>query len=156
MAPKKNAAATAQPPPPSSIPPSVAKPSHGVTSASATPTKRPFSSSKSTNTTSLRNAQDAQDVLLGVWNRYVEQTPQRVKLIDVFMVFLVVVGALQFVYCVIAGNYVCSLPFFLSHPIPFSCLQIFVLIGVTSARSLSTLSCLGSQPLSVNSCSRPA
>lgn len=30
-------------------------------------------------------------------------------MIDVFMGFLVVVGVLQFVYCVIAGNYV-SLP----------------------------------------------
>jgi len=29
-----------------------------------------------------------------------------VKLIDVFMAFLVVVGGLQFLYCVIVGNYV--------------------------------------------------
>ena len=28
------------------------------------------------------------------------------KLIDVFMAFLVVVGGLQFVYCVLVGNYV--------------------------------------------------
>ena len=34
-------------------------------------------------------------------------TPQRIKLIDVFMAFLVVVGVVQFVYCVLAGNYVC-------------------------------------------------
>ena len=34
-------------------------------------------------------------------------TPQRIKLIDVFMAFLVVVGGVQFVYCVLAGNYVC-------------------------------------------------
>ena len=33
-------------------------------------------------------------------------TPQRVKLIDVFMGFLVVVGAVQFLYCVVVGNYV--------------------------------------------------
>lgn len=33
-------------------------------------------------------------------------TPQRVKLIDAFMAFLVVVGVLQFVYCVLVGNYV--------------------------------------------------
>ncbi len=33
-------------------------------------------------------------------------TPQRVKLIDVFMAFLVVVGGLQFAYCVVVGNYV--------------------------------------------------
>jgi hypothetical protein len=41
-----------------------------------------------------------------VWDKYVQRTPQRVKLLDSFMVFLVVVGALQFVYCVIVGNYV--------------------------------------------------
>jgi hypothetical protein len=41
-----------------------------------------------------------------VWNNYVEKTPQRVKLIDAFMLFLIVVGALQFGYCVLAGNYV--------------------------------------------------
>lgn len=103
MAPKKNATAPA----PSAIPPSVATPAHGQTSASSAPTKQPTKASKSTNTASLRNANDAQDVLLGVWDRYVQQTPQRVKLIDVFMAFLIVVGALQFVYCVIAGNYVC-------------------------------------------------
>jgi len=28
------------------------------------------------------------------------------KLIDAFMAFLVVVGGLQFVYCVVAGSYV--------------------------------------------------
>jgi len=43
---------------------------------------------------------------LGVWNNYIDKTPQRVKLVDAFMAFLVVVGVLQFVYCVIAGNYV--------------------------------------------------
>ncbi|KAF1353685.1 DAD family-domain-containing protein [Delphinella strobiligena] len=97
MAPKRNAAA----PPPSSIPPSVATPAHGQTSASSQSIKSSKASAKST----PRNSQDAQDVLLGVWDRYVQQTPQRVKLIDVFMAFLIVVGVLQFVYCVIAGNY---------------------------------------------------
>jgi hypothetical protein len=38
----------------------------------------------------------------------VEETPQRAKLIDVFMGFLLVVGGLQFLYCVLAGNYVSS------------------------------------------------
>ena len=41
-----------------------------------------------------------------IWDSYLKSTPQRVKLIDVFMAFLVVVGGLQFVYCVLAGNYV--------------------------------------------------
>jgi cobalamin biosynthesis Mg chelatase CobN len=48
-------------------------------------------------------------VALGIWQKYVKETSQRTKLIDVFMAFLVVVGVLQFVYCVIVGNYVCFL-----------------------------------------------
>jgi oligosaccharyltransferase complex subunit epsilon len=47
---------------------------------------------------------------LAVWDRYVQDTPQRVKLIDVFMTFLILVGVLQFLYCVIGGNYVRSTP----------------------------------------------
>ena len=39
-------------------------------------------------------------------SHYVDTTPQRTKLLDAFMAFLVVVGGLQFVYCVLAGNYV--------------------------------------------------
>jgi len=49
--------------------------------------------------------QSPQEIALGIWQNYLDTTPQRTKLIDVFMVFLVVVGVLQFVYCVIAGNY---------------------------------------------------
>ncbi|KIN04828.1 hypothetical protein OIDMADRAFT_114565 [Oidiodendron maius Zn] len=45
------------------------------------------------------------EIALGVWQHYVETTPQRTKLIDVFMVFLVAVGCLQFAYCLISGNY---------------------------------------------------
>ena len=37
---------------------------------------------------------------------YLDTTPQRTRLLDAFMAFLVAVGALQFVYCVLAGNYV--------------------------------------------------
>jgi oligosaccharyltransferase complex subunit epsilon len=50
--------------------------------------------------------QSPQDIALGIWKTYLDTTPQRTKLIDVFMAFLVVVGALQFVYCVLVGNYV--------------------------------------------------
>lgn len=134
MAPKRNAAA----PPPSSIPPSVATPAHGQTTASSQPIKSTKASAKST----PRNSQNAQDVLLGVWNRYVEQTPQRVKLIDVFLAFLIVVGVLQFVYCVIAGNYVCFFNFHQKE----SGADFY-------PHSHSTLSCPVSRLLSVNSSS---
>ncbi|KAK0655730.1 DAD/Ost2, partial [Cercophora newfieldiana] len=44
-------------------------------------------------------------VVVNLANHYQKQTPQRTKLIDAFMAFLAVVGILQFVYCVLAGNY---------------------------------------------------
>jgi oligosaccharyltransferase complex subunit epsilon len=44
-------------------------------------------------------------VLQNVYTYYIKQTPQRTKLIDVFLAFLAVVGGLQFLYCVLAGNY---------------------------------------------------
>jgi hypothetical protein len=50
--------------------------------------------------------QSPQEIALGIWQKYLDTTPQRTKLVDAFMSFLVVVGVLQFVYCVIAGNYV--------------------------------------------------
>ncbi|KAF3001199.1 oligosaccharyltransferase complex subunit epsilon [Curvularia kusanoi] len=59
----------------------------------------PYSAVKS------KSSNDAQDIVQGVWNRYVEKTPQRTKLLDTFMLFLVVVGALQFVYVVLVGNF---------------------------------------------------
>jgi oligosaccharyltransferase complex subunit epsilon len=49
-----------------------------------------------------------QEIAFGVWQDYLDNTPQRTKLIDVFMLFLVVVGGLQFAHCLISGNYVCA------------------------------------------------
>ncbi|KAH0544486.1 hypothetical protein FGG08_001384 [Glutinoglossum americanum] len=50
-------------------------------------------------------AQSPQQILQSIWSAYVRRTPQRVKLIDAFLAFLVVVGGLQFAYCVVGGNY---------------------------------------------------
>ena len=41
-----------------------------------------------------------------VWQQYLATTTQRTMLLDAFMAFLVLVGGLQFLYCVLAGNYV--------------------------------------------------
>lgn len=59
--------------------------------------------------TSSKNTSSAQQIVDGIWKNYVNKTPQRVKLLDAFMAFLAVVGALQFVYCVIVGNFVSPL-----------------------------------------------
>lgn len=78
---------------------------------SSQPTSAPARSAQSFKTTTStsspsKSTQSAQDILLGAWDNYLQRTPQRVKLMDVFMAFLVVVGGLQFAYCVVAGNYV--------------------------------------------------
>ncbi|KAL2007744.1 hypothetical protein VTN00DRAFT_7726 [Thermoascus crustaceus] len=91
MAPKRHAA--------SSTAPTAAASS---TSTSATP-----STTKTTapSTSSLSPSSPSHEIVRHVWKRYLEQTPQRTLLLDAFMAFLVLVGVIQFVYCVLAGNY---------------------------------------------------
>ena len=84
--------------------PSAAATTQTSTTAAGSVPSVPKTSYKS----SSSNSQSPQEIVLGIWQSYLDTTPQRTKLIDVFMAFLVVVGVLQFVYCVIAGNYVCS------------------------------------------------
>lgn len=69
-----------------------------VVSAPAAPVSKP---SKATGQATTWDA-----VLQNIYSHYIKETSQRTKLIDAFLVFLLVVGALQFVYCVVAGNYV--------------------------------------------------
>lgn len=93
MAPKRNAAAK----PPSDTA-SGARPVTPIAQPIvAAPLKAKINANKSLNPA---------EVAQSIWNKYVTTTPQRTKLIDVFMAFLVVVGVLQFVYCIIVGNYV--------------------------------------------------
>ncbi|KAK0259107.1 oligosaccharyltransferase complex subunit epsilon [Friedmanniomyces endolithicus] len=94
-------------------PPQQTTPSTTSTSTSTTAPKLAQQINALTNTktaTALsksapRSLQDAQQILAEMWNSYVDKTAQRVKLLDTFMGFLVLVGVLQFVYCVIVGNY---------------------------------------------------
>lgn len=72
-------------------------------------------------------------VLVNLYNHYVDQTAQRVKLLDVFLAFLVAVGALQFFYCVLVGNFVRS-------AIPWDRWQTEGGAGL----ALSAVDCLGS------------
>ncbi|KAI4946862.1 hypothetical protein J4E91_007034 [Alternaria rosae] len=68
-----------------------------TTTTTATPSA-PARSSKANNT-------DAAAIAQGIWNKYVDKTPQRTKLLDTFLAFLVIVGALQFLYVVLVGNF---------------------------------------------------
>lgn len=62
--------------------------------------------SKSSPAASSTKAQNWDKVLMNIYDSYLSDTPQRTKLIDVFLAFLVLSGIVQFVYCVLAGNYV--------------------------------------------------
>jgi hypothetical protein len=70
----------------------------------------PQSGTSSNGPSSAAKSTDASQIVAHVWSNYVRRTPPRVKLVDAFMAFLVAVGALQFVYCVLGGNYVRPIP----------------------------------------------
>jgi hypothetical protein len=84
---------------------------HAASSTSATPsspttsTPKPLSSGPAT----LKTNASAAEIAQHVWQQYATTTPQRILLLDAFMAFLVLVGGLQFLYCVLAGNYVSCL-----------------------------------------------
>jgi hypothetical protein len=94
---------------------------------SAPQTATPSTTSSSTPARSSSKASgSAQDIVQGVWNNYLQKTPQRVKLLDTFMAFLVVVGALQFLYCLIVGNFVCSFFLFPTVDSLYSCMPLCI------------------------------
>ncbi|KKA17794.1 Oligosaccharyl transferase subunit Dad1 [Rasamsonia emersonii CBS 393.64] len=98
MAPKRQAATSPSSSSGSSTPAT-------TTTATTTTTTTSSSSSSSSGPVSLSPNSPPQVIIQHIWQRYIQQTPPRTFLLDAFMAFLVVVGAVQFVYCVLAGNY---------------------------------------------------
>ncbi|ESK93614.1 defender against cell death 1 [Moniliophthora roreri MCA 2997] len=49
--------------------------------------------------------QSTQNTVLQLWKAYNEQTSDRLKFIDAFLVFLMVSGAIQFLYCILVTNF---------------------------------------------------
>ncbi|KAL5121217.1 oligosaccharyltransferase complex subunit epsilon [Pleosporales sp. CAS-2024a] len=86
--------------PPKQRTPAATAPQTSSTTTSTTTSSAPARSSKP-----AANSGSAQDILHGIWSKYVSKTPQRVKLLDTFMAYLIVVGALQFLYVVVVGNF---------------------------------------------------
>ncbi|GKZ35472.1 oligosaccharyltransferase complex subunit epsilon [Aspergillus brasiliensis] len=98
MAPKRSAAATATPAAATGPVPAPSPPTMPSASASA-------SSSLSSGPKTLTQNSSIYDIAHTVWQQYLATTPQRTMLLDAFMGFLVLVGGVQFVYCVVGGNY---------------------------------------------------
>ncbi|KAH8700426.1 DAD/Ost2 [Talaromyces proteolyticus] len=61
--------------------------------------------SSSTAPTALSPKASVAEIIQHIWYRYTAQTSQRTFLLDAFMGYLILVGGVQFVYCVVAGNY---------------------------------------------------
>ncbi|KAI1866150.1 uncharacterized protein JN550_007839 [Neoarthrinium moseri] len=87
----------------SNTPPATSTPVAATSSSTAATT--PASTATTVKKTSANAVQRWDQIALNIVDYYQKNTPQRTKLIDVFMAFLVVVGALQFLYCILAGNY---------------------------------------------------
>ncbi|KAK2806361.1 oligosaccharyltransferase complex subunit epsilon [Onygenales sp. PD_10] len=103
MAPKRRVA--------SSSPAPHAQSAASSAAATAPAPSKPAATSSTASTTSapavvpLSAKSPPQDIVVGIWQRYLAHTAQRTLLLDAFMAFLVIVGAVQFVYCLLAGNY---------------------------------------------------
>ncbi|PWY95504.1 defender against death DAD protein [Aspergillus sclerotioniger CBS 115572] len=99
MGPKRTPAATTNTTGPVPAPSAPTMPSSSSASASAP------SASLSSGPKLLTSNSSIYDIAHTVWQQYLATTPQRTLLLDAFMAFLVLVGGVQFVYCVLAGNY---------------------------------------------------
>ncbi|KAL6251885.1 oligosaccharyltransferase complex subunit epsilon [Rhinocladiella similis] len=88
-----------------STPVAAAKPPPAARTASGSISTPSVTPSKPLTATSLSPRSSPQEIIVHVWNRYLQDTPSRMMLLDAFMAWLVVVGGIQFVYCVLAGNY---------------------------------------------------
>ncbi|QSS56679.1 oligosaccharyl transferase subunit [Histoplasma capsulatum var. duboisii H88] len=93
MAPKRRVASS-QPAANSSSPPTPSK-----------TTLNPTSTQSHSAGASLSANSQTQDIVVGIWQRYLTQTPKRTLMLDSFMAFLLIVGGVQFLYCILAGNY---------------------------------------------------
>ncbi|KAK9479029.1 DAD family-domain-containing protein [Lipomyces japonicus] len=69
----------------------------GASSSNLTSSLPPISSTPT--------AADTTAIIKQAIKSYISSTPLKLKLVDAFLLFLVDVGILQFIYCVIFGNY---------------------------------------------------
>ncbi|KAL2871070.1 putative oligosaccharyl transferase subunit Dad1 [Aspergillus lucknowensis] len=80
---------------------SAAPSSTSATATSTSSSTTPLSSGPRT----LSANSSVSEIAFHVWHQYLTTTSQRTLLLDAFMAFLVLVGGVQFAYCVLAGNY---------------------------------------------------
>ncbi|KAL1706053.1 DAD/Ost2 [Schizophyllum commune] len=60
---------------------------------------------KTVTSTSATSAASQTDALRALLKAYNEQTPDRLKFVDSFLVFLILSGVIQFLYCILVTNF---------------------------------------------------
>ena len=103
--PRKQYLNLSMPPKKAAVP---ATPKASTTTTTTTAPSPAVSHTRSASASNLSKQAQWHEVALHVWNKYLDDTPKRTMLLDVFMLFLVLVGAIQFLYCLLVGNYVRS------------------------------------------------
>ncbi|EAQ92711.1 hypothetical protein CHGG_00946 [Chaetomium globosum CBS 148.51] len=107
MAPKqRNAAAASPAAAPARTPATTTTPiTNTTTTTTTTPTTPASLKANAAGVVGNGGAQTWDRIAQNLVAHYTASTPQRTKLLDAFLAFLVTVGGLQFAYCVLAGNY---------------------------------------------------
>jgi len=54
---------------------------------------------------SAHTSAPSSNVLISLWNAYNDNTSSRLKTIDAFLVFLMLSGVMQFLYCILVTNF---------------------------------------------------
>jgi oligosaccharyltransferase complex subunit epsilon len=62
-------------------------------------------STTSKGSTTASAVKSSPNAISSLWKAYLDETPARLKLIDAFLFFLMLSGAIQFVYCVLISNF---------------------------------------------------
>ncbi|TFK87450.1 defender against death DAD protein [Polyporus arcularius HHB13444] len=57
------------------------------------------------NAPTAKTAGSSQSPILSLWNAYYDNTSTRLKTIDAFLVFLMLSGIIQFLYCILVTNF---------------------------------------------------
>ncbi|KAI0288237.1 DAD family-domain-containing protein [Russula brevipes] len=73
---------------------------HASATTSGTPKTAPATPSRK-----APSASASTTALQTLWSAYIDATPSRLKFIDAFLVFLVLSGVIQFVYCVLVTSF---------------------------------------------------
>ena len=88
-----------------------------------------------------KTAGSSQSPLLSLWKAYYETTSTRLKTIDAFLVFLMLSGIIQFLYCILISNFPFN-AFLAGYVTRLAALGSRTQVNYVASRAASDSSCL--------------